>query len=111
MREPVLLKVPGAKMPDIERLINFINSDANRPVDDITGGALYGGRALYKRYMKLLGMEIDSSKDESDPSYKLSLTILTEHGVRNNAGGTDAQTPRGVIEEIFDRLRIFPKNS
>ena len=108
MRDPVLLKVPGVNMIRVEQLMNFINSEDNRPVGDVTN--VTSGSYLRRQHVKLLDMEIDSPKHNSDdPVYKLSLLVQTEYGVCNNCGGTEAQTPRSVIEEVFDRLGIFPK--
>lgn len=106
MREAVLLKIPGVEMAKVEQVTNFINGDANRPIDDITAGP--DKFSEHQRYVTLLGAEMGSSKTDPNPGYRISLQILTEYGVRDNRGGTEAQTPRSVINEIFDRIGIFP---
>lgn len=95
-------------MVRIAALGNFITSDENRPIDDVTSLDAQRKRSQTYRYVTILDMQVDSDKDTVDPGYGLSLTILTEHGVRDGAGGTQASTPRHVIEKVFDILGIFP---
>lgn len=111
MRKPVLLKVPGVKMVRVEALMNFINSEENRPIDDSTTAESKRKRSDTERYVKLLDMQIAPPKGESNPGYDLSLLVLTEHVVRDAQGGDQDSTPRSVINEIFDRLGIFPKHA
>ena len=105
MTKTVLLKIPGVKPETFERLLNFINSDENRPIDNLIPEAGGTGRSFSLRYVVLLSAEME--KEGSNSCSQLSLKILMEYGARNNAGGITLQTPRKVIEDILERLEIF----
>ncbi len=118
MRAPVILKVPGIASVELEKLLNFINSDANRPFD-YTRGNHGPERSPHLRYVKLLDIQIEPSEDDSNPSFEITLHVLTEHGMRRKPGdaGFDEseyddsrhETPRSVLVEVFDRLAVFTK--
>lgn len=94
-------------MVRVEALTNFINSAANS--HPVRGRSIDAHKPADKqRYVKLLDMQISSPKEDVNPVYDLSLQILTEFTV-SDATGEEVQTPRSVVEEVFDRLGIFPK--
>lgn len=109
MTKTALLKIPGVKSSALERLLGFINSDENRPIDDLISDTNKAGKSHHQRYIVLLGVEMED--EGQDPRHQIALKILLEHEVRNGHGGTTAKTPRSVIEEVFRQLDIFPQGS
>ena len=109
MAKTVLWKIPGVKSNALERLLNFINSDENRPITDLYPPEGETGRSFALRYVVLVGVE--SAPEESFAYQQVSLKILVEYDVRDGHGGIKRQTPRSVINEVLDRLEIFPQGS